>query len=114
VASPYTIDQTKSSTTIQSTISQALAEAQEDHMKMISLQQDAHRKEIEKLTISFQAHQLKSFEKNLNQNNQQPERIEFLEDKMERTSNQLDARLDKIIKPPPTQPRKYERTITIP
>jgi hypothetical protein len=97
VASPYTIDQTESSITIQSAISQALAEAREDHMKMISLQQDAHRKEIETLTVSFQQAQMKSFEKNLNQNNQQPERINFLEDKMERTSNQLDARLDKII-----------------
>jgi hypothetical protein len=40
-------------------MSQALAEAQEDHMKMISLKQDAHWKEIKTLTVSFQA-QLKS------------------------------------------------------
>ena len=97
VPSPYTIiDQTESSITIQSAISQALAEAREDHMKMITLQQEAHRKEIKTLMVSFQA-QMKSLENNFHRNSQQPERIEFLEDKMERNSNQMDARLDKII-----------------
>jgi hypothetical protein len=97
VASPYTNDQqTESSITFQSAISQALAEAREDHMKMIVLQQDAHRKEIETLTLTFQ-NQMKALETNLYRTTQQPERMEFLEDKIEKTSNQMDARLDKII-----------------
>jgi len=89
-------DQTESSITIQSAISQALAEARQDHMKMITLQQEAHRKEIEQLTKTFQA-QMQMLELNFKQGKNQPDRMEYLEDKMERTSNQMDARLDKII-----------------
>jgi hypothetical protein len=63
-------------------------------LKMIVSQQEAHRKEIETLTLTFQA-QMTSFESNMRRNN--PDRMEYLEDKMERTSNQMDARLDKII-----------------
>ena len=93
----YTNDQTESSLTIQSAISQALAEARQDHMKMITLQQDAHRKEIEHLTTAFQT-QLKALEANIQKGNNHPvERIEYLEDKLERSSNQMDACLDKII-----------------
>ena len=96
--SPYTTDQTESSLTIQSAISQALAAAREDHMKMLVAQQEVHRKEIEKLTVTFPT-QMKSFEANIqrNSNNNPSDRMEFLEDKMERNSNQMDARLDKII-----------------
>jgi hypothetical protein len=96
VTSPFTTDQTESSITIQSAISQALEAAREDHMKMITMQQAVHRKEIEILTSSFQA-QMKVLEQNLQKSSTQPDWMEFLEDKMERTSNQMDARLDKII-----------------
>ena len=94
--SPFTMDQTESSLTIQSAISQALEAAREDHMRMITMQQAAHRKEIETLTLTFQT-QMKMFERNLQHGVNHPERMEYLEDKMERTSNQMDARLDKII-----------------
>jgi hypothetical protein len=63
-------------------------------MKMLTSQQEAHRKEIENLTLTFQA-QMTTFKSNIRQNN--PKRMEYLEDKMKRTSNQMDARLDKII-----------------
>ena len=96
VTSPFTTDQTESSLTIQSAISQALEAAREDHMRMITLQQAAHRKEIESLTQTFET-QMKMFAMNLHKEVIQPERMEYLEDKMERTSNQMDARLDKII-----------------
>ena len=96
VTSPFTTDQTESSITIQSAISQALEAAREDHMRMITMQQAAHRKEIETLTLTFQS-QMKMFELNFQKGHNQPERMEYLEDKMERTSNQMDARLDKII-----------------
>ena len=64
-------------------------------MKMIAQQQEVHQKEIELLTRTFQD-QMKTFEANM-QRNTNPERMEYLEDKMERSSNQMDARLDKII-----------------
>ena len=96
VPSPFTTDQTESSVTIQSAISHALAAAREDHMQMIAQQQEeVHRKEIEALTKTFQD-QMKSFADNI-QRTANPERMEFLEDKMEISSNQMDARLDKII-----------------
>jgi len=95
VPSPHPTDQTESSVTIQSAISHALAAARDDHLKMIAQQQEVHRKEIETLTRTFQD-QMKTFESNM-QRTTNPERMEFLEDKMERSSNQMDARLDRII-----------------
>ena len=62
---------------------------------MLEQQQEVHRKEIEILTRTFQD-QMKTLAENMKRNTN-PERMEFLEDKMERSSNQMDARLDKII-----------------
>jgi hypothetical protein len=94
--SPYLNDPTDS-LTIQSAISQALATAREDHLKILHSQQDVHKKEIAALTISFQA-QFKSFQESMtNRKVQSPERIQVLEDKLDRTSSKMDERLDKII-----------------
>jgi len=93
--SPYPND-TTDSLTIQSAISQALATAQEAHLNHLHQQQDAHKKEIENLTLAFQA-QFKSFQETITKSKQPPERIQALEEKLDRTSNNMDERLDKII-----------------
>ena len=61
--SPYPNDPTDS-LTIQSAISQALATAQEAHLNHLHQQQDAHKKEIETLTLAFQA-KFKSFQETI-------------------------------------------------
>ena len=93
--SPYPNDPTDS-LTIQSAISQALATAHETHLNHMHQQQDAHKKEIETLTLAFQA-QFKSLQETMTKRNQSPERIQVLEEKLDRTSSKMDERLDKII-----------------